>query len=95
MGLMGRPALPPGEGLCLPGSDVHMFFMRFPIDCLFLAAPDADGLRRVVGVRHSLSPWRGIVWYVRGAACVVELPAGTLSGSRVREGDRMRLEPAA
>jgi uncharacterized membrane protein (UPF0127 family) len=92
-GLMLRRELPPGEGLYLPGSDVHMFFMRFPIDCLFLAPPTPDGERRAVGLRHGLPPWRGIVWYVRGAQGVVELPAGTLAAAGVAVGDRFRLEP--
>jgi uncharacterized protein len=91
-GLMLRRELSPGEGLYLPGSDVHMFFMRFPIDCLFLASPNADGERRAVGLRHGLPPWRGIVWYVRGAEGVVELPAGTLAAAGAAVGDQFVLD---
>src|SRR5450432_3251483 len=37
IGLLGRSELPAGEGLWLPGvASVHTFFMRFPIDLLFL-----------------------------------------------------------
>ena len=44
MGLMGRRSLPPGHGLWLPGDNgIHMLFMRFPIDALFVAAEAADG----------------------------------------------------
>src|SRR5437667_363339 len=36
-GLLGRDRLEPGEGLLLrPASAVHTFFMRFPIDAVFL-----------------------------------------------------------
>jgi hypothetical protein len=42
MGLMGRSGLPPGHGLWLPDDNgIHMFFMRFPIDAIFLGKPAA------------------------------------------------------
>jgi len=44
MGLMGRPSLAPGAALWLPESNgIHMMFMRFPIDALFLGRPTAGG----------------------------------------------------
>ena len=94
-GLMGRRALAPDEGLYLPGtSSIHMLFMRFPIDCLFVGPALVDGTRIVVGVRRSLAPWRGLAW-VRGAEGVVELAAGTLQPGTVGQGDTVRLEPRA
>ncbi len=93
-GLIGHSSLPHGEGLYLPGtSGVHMLFMRFAIDCLFLGAPRGDGALPVVAVRHNLLPWRGIVWWVRGARGAVEVPAGAAAGAGFRQGDFVRLEP--
>jgi uncharacterized membrane protein (UPF0127 family) len=90
-GLMGRAALGRGDGLWLPAtSSIHMMFMRFPIDCAFLSREEQGGSRIVVAVRHELPPWRGIVWWVRGADGVVELPAGTLAASGTEIGDRVR-----
>lgn len=84
MGLMGRPALPVGDGLWLPGGNgIHMFFMRFPIDAVFLSRADAGGVRRIVGLRRSLPPWTGLVPFVRGADGVLELPIGAAEGSEV------------
>lgn len=95
-GLIGRSALPEGEGLYLPGTNsIHMLFMRFPIDCMFLGAPRKDGSREVVGVREHLAPWRGVVWWVRGARGAVEVPAGSVAAAGVRRGDVVRLEPAS
>ena len=38
-GLLGRRELPSGEGILLrPASSIHMAFMRFPIDAVFLVA---------------------------------------------------------
>ncbi len=55
MGLMGRPALDPGAGLWLTDSNgIHMMFMRFPIDAVFLGRPDParDDARVVVSVHR-------------------------------------------
>jgi uncharacterized membrane protein (UPF0127 family) len=44
MGLMGRPALDAGAGLWLHGTNgIHMMFMRFAIDAVFLGKPDPAG----------------------------------------------------
>lgn len=95
-GLIGSPALPAGEGLYLPGTNgVHMFFMSFAIDCLFLGTPRADGAQAVLAVRPNLAPWTGIVLWVRGARGAVEVPSGSAAASGVRPGDYVRLAPAA
>lgn len=91
-GLMGRATLPPGEGLYLPDTGIHMFFMRFPIDALFVAR-EVDGMRAVVAVRHGLPAWRGLVLHVRGAEGVVELPAGTLARAGIAPGSAVRFLP--
>ena len=94
-GLIGRRGLGPGEGLYLPGTNsIHMLFMRFAIDCLFVGAPRTDGSRQVVAVRERLAPWTGVVWWVRGARGVVELPAGSLAASGLKLGDYVSFEPA-
>ncbi len=93
LGLMGRRSLEDGEGLYLATSSIHMFFMRFAIDALFVADPGAGGTRRVVGIREHLPPWRGLVLPVRGAQGVIELPAGTLGVHAVQLGDEVIFEP--
>jgi uncharacterized membrane protein (UPF0127 family) len=97
MGLMGRPSLADGAGLWLPGGNgIHMMFMRFPIDCVFVGRASADDdSRLVVAVRRALPPWRGIVWYVRGAHGTLELPVGTIDRTGTAVGDRIRLETQA
>ncbi len=90
MGLMGRPPLPPGSGLWIAGTNgIHMFFMRFPIDAVFLSRPAADGRRRVVGLRRAVPPWTGLVPLIRGADGVLELPVGTIDGSATQLGDEV------
>ena len=96
MGLMGRRSLADGAGLWLPASNgIHMMFMRFPIDAVFVGKPDADGARPVVSVHERLAAWRGLVPLVRHAHGVLELPIGTIAASSTAIGDRIALEPIA
>jgi len=97
MGLMGRPGLDPGGGLWLTGNGIHMMFMRFPIDAIFLGRPDParDGARPVLSVHPGLRAWTGLVPLVRGAQGVLELPVGTIERSGTVVGDLVALEPAA
>jgi uncharacterized membrane protein (UPF0127 family) len=88
-GLLGRRDLPSGEGLLLrPSGSVHTFFMRFPIDVVFV---DRD--LTVLGVTPGLRPWRTAGR--RGARAVVELPAGEAARRGVRPGDRLAVAPPA
>jgi uncharacterized membrane protein (UPF0127 family) len=93
MGLMGRAALAPGDGLWLAGTNgIHMFFMRFAIDAVFLTKPRPDGGRVVRAARRSVRPWTGLVPLVRGADGVLELPTGTIEASGTLPGDLVRFE---
>jgi uncharacterized membrane protein (UPF0127 family) len=97
MGLMGRPSLPPDAGLWLPESNgIHMMFMRFPIDAVFLGRPAASaaGGRAVVSVHRGLRAWTGLVPLVRGADGVLELPVGTIDRTGTAVGDLVVLEDA-
>jgi uncharacterized protein len=95
-GLMGRSALGRDEALYLPGTNsIHMMFMRFPIDVVFVGKPRADGALPVLAVRRALRPWRGVVWWIRGAKGALELPAGALDDAGIEVGDLTRLEAAS
>jgi|SRR5262245_14393376 len=84
-GLLGRSGMESGEGLLLkPAGSVHTYFMRFPIDVVFL---DREGV--VVGITDSLVPWRAAS--KRGAKAVLELPAGESSRRGLAVGDRLQL----
>ena len=84
-GLMFRRTLEPGRGLWLiPCNGIHMMFMRFPIDAVFL-----DRTERVRKVYRNLPPWYGVVWLVWGAHSVLELPAGSTAGVDLQRGDQI------
>ena len=96
-GLMGRVSLAEGGGLWLPDSNgIHMMFMRFPIDAIFLGRPDPalGGAQAVMSVHAGLRAWTGLVPLVRGAHGVLELPVGTIERTGTVVGDRVMMEPA-
>jgi uncharacterized protein len=87
-GLLGRRELSRSEGLLLrPAPSIHTWFMRFPIDAVFL---DAD--LRVIGVSPELRPWRMAAR--RGARAVLELAAGEAQRRGVEPGAVLRLAEA-
>ena len=90
VGLLGRDTLAEDEGLWIERSpSIHMFFMRFAIDAVFV---DADG--RVTKVVPDLKPWR-VVWWAPGARDCLELAAGAAARSGTRPGDELRIVDAA
>ena len=84
-GLLGRDCFSPGSALILaPCTSVHTWFMRFPIDVLFVGKGG-----EIKKIRPGVGPWRmAVAW---NSFAVVELPAGGAGDSR--PGDRLELVP--
>jgi uncharacterized membrane protein (UPF0127 family) len=86
-GLMFRAALPDDGGLVIePNNSIHTFWMRFPIDVIFVDRAD-----RVVGVVAAMPPNRPYAG-ARRAYRTVELPAGSIAASATAIGDLLRFE---
>lgn len=91
-GLLGRDGLEAGAGMLFeagvlePFMSMHMMFMRFAIDVVFL---DRQG--KVIRINHNLRPWRfsSIVWSARKA---LELAAGAAALSGTEVGDQIIFE---
>ena len=87
-GLLGRSGLPPGEGLWIvPCESVHTFFMKFPIDLVYL-----DRNKCVKKVRSSVPAWRLSACLF--AHSIIELPAGTIRHTKTAPGDHLEFSPA-
>jgi hypothetical protein len=70
-----------------PGrNSIHMFFMRFPIDLMYL-----DPSYTVVEIGRGLKPWRLHLSKV-DSKYLAELPAGTLDRFKVKLGDKISVE---
>ena len=88
VGLIGRRRLMPGHGLVIePCRSVHTFFMRFPIDVVYV-----DRTFTVMKVVPSLAPYR-MSGTLGPAHAVIELPKGTAAQSGTEVGDVLALLP--
>lgn len=86
VGLLKHTGLEPGTGLWIvPCESVHTFFMKFPIDLVYL-----DKKRKVRKVRHAVPAWR--LSACLSAHSILELPAGTAKDSGTQAGDELLIE---
>jgi len=86
-GLLGRRTFSAGEAMVITRcNSIHMFFMKFPIDAIFL---DQDS--RVVGDVKNIQPFKisPVFWT---SERVVELPAGTLDRTATSLGDIIEIK---
>jgi uncharacterized membrane protein (UPF0127 family) len=89
-GLIGTSGLAADEGLWIvPCRQVHMFWMRYPIDVAFL-----DDELCVVGLQANLRPWR-ISPAFPAARSALELASGVLAARGIGVGARLSIEPVA
>lgn len=86
-GLMFTSGLDPGSGLLIdPCGSIHMFFMRYPLDVLYVDRDD-----RVVRAQSAIRQWRIGPLRSRGAKYVIELPVGTIARSHCEIGDKLHI----
>ena len=86
VGLLGRSKLGEQRAMYLsPCSSIHTFFMRFPIDLVFLN-------REMVATRivRDVRPWR-TVFGGAGAVSVLEMESGWFPADAVSIGDTVKL----
>lgn len=88
-GLLKHTGLASGEGLWIvPCEGVHTFFMKFPIDVLYL-----DRAKRVRKVRPNMVPWRMSACLT--AHSVLELASGEIVRTGTAVGDQLEFQPEA
>ncbi|MFA5039173.1 MAG: DUF192 domain-containing protein [Candidatus Omnitrophota bacterium] len=84
-GLLGRRGLGKGEGLLItPCNSIHTFFMKFPIDVLFL-----DKNMKIVKITPSMGPWR-LSGSLRGYQ-VLEIEHGASNNMGISVGNSLKL----
>ncbi|MEW5979824.1 MAG: DUF192 domain-containing protein [Acidobacteriota bacterium] len=86
VGLMGRKSLKAGQGLWIPHcQSVHTFWMRFPIDVIFL-----DERNVIIHAIQCLKPFR-VSRHVSRAIGVIELPEATIQSTQSTVGDQIEM----
>jgi uncharacterized protein len=85
-GLLGKKGLPQGQCMFIsPCKSVHTFFMKFPIDVVFI-----DKGFKVVKVIKNMVPGRTSP-YVKEAWAVIEMPVDAELDSKLEVGDELEL----
>jgi len=83
-GLLGREKLADNQGLWIkPCRDIHTFFMKFSIDCVFL-----DRRMQIVRIAPGVSPFRlvGPFWK---SESVMEFQSGFVETKKLKVGDQL------
>lgn len=88
-GLLGRDGLEPGGALWIvPCEAVHTFWMRFPLDLIYL-----NKSHRIVKVRRNVGPWR--ISACLRAHSVIEFAAGAVHDGDALPGDLLSIQPVS
>ncbi len=86
-GLLGCSLLEEGHGMLIsPCNSIHTFFMKIPLDIIYL-----DRSCRIVAMRENMQPYRFSM--CRRASSVLELMAGQIHISGLRKGDHLQWIP--
>ena len=84
-GLLGRTGLPESHAIVIaPCSAIHTWFMRFPIDVMFVSR---EG--RIIKARQGIPAWR--MSGALGAYAAVEMASGEIARTQIAAGDHLEL----
>jgi hypothetical protein len=87
IGLLNRKVLLPDEALIITRcQSIHMFFMRFAIDAVFVDKKDF-----VVGIVKNIKPFRLSPIFFN-SSYVIEVPEGTIVQTGTSVGDKIRID---
>ena len=87
IGLIGKKSLKDKEALFIyPCQQIHTFFMRFPIDCLFI-----NKNYEVIETLEDFKPWK-VSKKITDALGVIELPQGTIKRTNTQKRDLLTIE---
>lgn len=95
-GLIGKAGLVPGQGMLFPQcNNIHMWFMQFPIDVVFLrkaskpAKEDGSVSWIVTSAHEKVRPWRIRPLMDFKASETLELPSGSIRQFAIEPGDEL------
>tara|TARA_B100000315_G_C14593773_1_gene597488 strand:- start:8963 stop:9319 length:357 start_codon:yes stop_codon:yes gene_type:complete len=87
LGLMFRKSIRQDQALVFYNApSIHMFFMRFPLDILFL-----DKESKIIRICHSLKPWKMV--FTPGARTTIEMASKKAAENSLKAGDVLELTP--
>jgi len=89
-GLIGRSDFAAGRGMLFPKcNSIHMWFMKLPIDVVFLSEGVKENSFMVTSVRENIQPWRACPLGDFKASHTLELPVGSIKRCSIIAGDEL------
>lgn len=86
-GLLGRKEISSGYALIITHCrSIHMFFMRFAIDAVFVDRKD-----QVIGLVENIQPFQMSPYFFR-SSYVIELPPGLIRKTGTQKGDQLDIQ---
>lgn len=83
-GLLGQKDLPANQGLWIkPCRDIHTFFMKFSIDCVFL-----DRKMQIIKIAKDVTPFKMVGPYWKSSS-VMEFKSGFVETKKLEVGDQL------
>lgn len=87
MGLMFKKELQKNNGLIIsPCNSIHMFFMNFPLDILFV-----DKNNIICDYLEDIKPWKVSKIYFN-AEYTIELPSGTIKEKNIKKNQKISIK---
>jgi len=97
-GLIGKKNLDTREALWLPRcSSIHMWFMKIPIDVIFLKKIKNKNSEnkiyfKISSLRSDVKPWKILPLQDLFSSDVIELKAGQINKLNIKKGDTLCIE---
>lgn len=87
LGLIGKRRLESGQAILIyPCQQIHTYFMKFSIDCIFI-----DQQYRIVEMIEGLTPWK-ISNKIPHAWGVLELSTGSIKATEAQVNDILKIK---
>lgn len=87
VGLLSKKSVSSNEALVIkPCCSIHTFFMKFPIDVLFIGK---NG--NIIELYENVKPWRILPIHL-ASKYVLELCAGQISAKNIKKGDIIHID---
>ena len=86
-GLILRNDISEADGLIIkPCNSIHTFFMRFPIDVLFV-----DRKNKIIALHENVKPWRILPIHFN-SSYVIEIKSGQISAKTISRHDIIQID---
>jgi uncharacterized membrane protein (UPF0127 family) len=92
-GLLGKSSLNPDQGLLLiPCNQIHMYFMQFPIEAVFLGTTADPWVFQILSIQPFLKPFTLLPKGNFKAKATLEVTPGFCQAHQLNQGDSLCLK---